>query len=60
MKRISKSKKRPLAVKLNSYEMKKLIIERAKIYNLSDYKINCDKLDKDQIVKKIIKIYESQ
>ena len=60
IKRIYKSKKRPLAMKFNSFQMKKLIIERAKIYNLSDYKINCDKLDKGQIIKKIIKIYESQ
>ena len=59
MKRINNSKKRPLAMKLNYFEMKKLIIKRAKIYNLSDYKINCDKLDKNQITKKIIKIYES-
>tara|TARA_Y100000590_G_scaffold177283_1_gene202452 strand:- start:1799 stop:2308 length:510 start_codon:yes stop_codon:yes gene_type:complete len=59
MKRIYNGKKRPLAMKLNSFKMKKLIIERAKIYNLSDYKINCDKLKKDQIVKKIIKIYEN-
>ena len=47
-------------MKFNSFQMKKLIIERAKIYNLSDYKINCDKLDKGQIIKKIMKIYESQ
>ena len=59
MKRINNSKKRPLAMKLNSFEMKNLIINRAKIYNLSDYKINCDKLDKNQILKKIIKLYEN-
>tara|TARA_B100000945_G_scaffold192124_1_gene154336 strand:- start:3320 stop:3832 length:513 start_codon:yes stop_codon:yes gene_type:complete len=60
MQRINNSKKRPLAMRLNSFEMKKLINERAKIYNLSDYKINCDKLDKQQIVKKIVKIYENK
>lgn len=59
MRRINNSKKRPLAMKLNSFEIKKLILKRSKIYNLSDYKINCDKLDKNQIVKKIVKIYES-
>ena len=46
-------------MKFNSFQMKKLIIERAKIYNLSDYKINCDKLKRSNN-KKIIKIYESQ
>ena len=59
IKRIINSKKRPLAMKLNSFEINELILKRSKIYKLSDYKINCDKLDKDQIVKKIIKIYEN-
>ena len=57
--RIKNSKKRPLAMKLNNLELQKLIINRSMIYNLSDYKINCDKLDKKQIVEKIIKIYEN-
>tara|TARA_Y100000590_G_scaffold452770_1_gene596497 strand:+ start:508 stop:1020 length:513 start_codon:yes stop_codon:yes gene_type:complete len=57
--RIKNSKKRPLAIKLNPSEMKKLIIERSKIYNSSKYKINCDNFDKNQILKKIIKIYEN-
>ncbi len=57
--RIKNSKKRPLAMKLNLSEIKKLIIERSKIYNSSKYKINCDKYNKYQIVEKIIKIYEN-
>ena len=57
--RIKNSKKRPLAFKLNASEIKKLISSRAKIYNLSDYKINCDKINKNEIVKKIIKFYEN-
>ena len=57
--RIKNSKKRPLAMKLNISELQKLIINRSTIYNLSDYKINCDKLDKKQIVEKIIKLYEN-
>ena len=57
--RIKNSKKRPLAMKLNNLELKKLIIKRSMMYNLSDYKINCDKLDKMQIVEKIIKLYEN-
>jgi len=57
--RIQNSKKRPLVLKLNNSELKKLIIERSKIYNLSDYKINCDKLQKSQIIKKIIYYYEN-
>ena len=60
IKRIYKSKKRPLAIGLNQYEIKKLITERSKIYNLSDYRINCDKFNKHQIVEKIIKIYDNK
>ena len=55
--RIKNSKKRPLTIKLNANELKKLIIERSKIYNSSDYKINCDKLNIEEITKKIIKFY---
>ena len=57
--RIKNSKKRPLAIKLSNLELQKLITKRSTIYNLSDYKINCDKLDKKQIVEKIINLYEN-
>ena len=57
--RIKNSKKRPLAIKLSNLELQNLIIKRSTVYNLSDYKINCDKLDKKQIIEKIINIYES-
>ena len=46
-------------MKLNIFELQKLILERSSMYNLSDYKINCDKLDKKQIVEKIINYYEN-
>tara|TARA_B100001250_G_C19034690_1_gene459043 strand:- start:23 stop:502 length:480 start_codon:yes stop_codon:yes gene_type:complete len=57
--RIKNSKKRPIAIKLNTFKLKKLIFERSKIYDSSDFKINCDKLDKIKIVNKIIKLYEN-
>jgi len=57
--RIKDTKKRPLAMKLSNLELDKLIIKRSTMYNLSDYKINCDKLDKKQIIEKIIKLYEN-
>ena len=56
--RIKFSKKRPVAMKLSDLELNRLINKRSTIYNLSDYKINCDKLDKNQIVEKIINFYE--
>tara|TARA_B100001123_G_C15221135_1_gene991294 strand:- start:784 stop:1296 length:513 start_codon:yes stop_codon:yes gene_type:complete len=57
--RINSSKKRPLAMKLTKSQLKTLIIERSKIYNTSNLKINCDNLDKNQIVDKIVKYYEN-
>ena len=57
--RIKNSKKRPLAIKLSKFELQKLMIKRSAIYNLSNYKINCDKLEKNQIVEKIIEFYEN-
>ena len=46
-------------MKLANLELHKLIVKRSTIYNLSDYKINCDKLDKRQIVENIINLYEN-
>ena len=57
--RIKNSKKRPLAMKLSNLELQNLIIKRSAMYNLSDYKINCDKLNMKQIVEKIINFYEN-
>ena len=58
--RISNSKKRPKLKNLNSKDILKLINSRVKIYLKADFKINCDNLNKFQIVKKILKIYESK
>jgi len=57
--RIKNSKKRPLAMNLSNLELQKLINKRSTMYNLSHYKITCDKLNKNQIVKKIIIFYEN-
>ena len=57
--RIKNSKKRPLAIKLDNLKLKSLIIKRSAMYNLSDYRIDCDKLNKKQIVEKIMNIYEN-
>tara|TARA_B100000963_G_scaffold108909_1_gene94748 strand:+ start:210 stop:722 length:513 start_codon:yes stop_codon:yes gene_type:complete len=59
IKRIKNNKKRPLVINLKINEIKKLIDERSKIYISSDYKINCDKFDKLEIVEKINNLYES-
>ena len=56
--RIKKNKKRPIVLKLSDYEIVKLIEFRAKTYSKAKFKINCYKLPKTEIVKKIIKLYE--
>ena len=56
--RIKRSKKRPIAFNSTENEIKQLISERSKIYSMSNYKINCEKFSKNEIVKKILDIYE--
>ena len=58
LKRIKDSKKRPLAFKSTDDEIKAIIKKRIKIYSKAQFKINCNKLTKAEIKKKIIKIYE--
>ena len=58
IKRIKNSKKRPLAFKLTDREIRTIIKNRSKIYSKAQFKINCNKLTKAEIVNKIIKIYE--
>ena len=60
-KRIKWNKKRPLLDKENSSKIiKKLFTERKDVYELADYKINCNRLTKNDIINKIISIYEKQ
>ena len=60
MKRIYLIKKRPLLNNNNREStLKEIYDQRKKIYNLANYKIDCNKKDKDLIVGEIIKIYES-
>jgi shikimate kinase len=58
IKRIKGSKKRPLAFKSTDQEIRSIIKDRTKIYSSAEFKINCNKLTKNEIIKKIIKIYE--
>ena len=58
LKRIKKSKKRPVAFNLNDSEILDLIQKRSKIYSKAQFKINCHKLKKTEIVNKILKTYE--
>ena len=57
--RIRKRNSRPVALALNNNELKNLIIKRSKYYSKAKYKINCQKLTRSEIVKKILNLYES-
>ena len=56
--RLIKSKKRPITYNLKRKDLINLIDNRSKIYSLSEFKVNCDKMNKNEIVKKILEIYE--
>ena len=57
--RIKNSKKRPLAFNSSENEIIDLINKRSNIYSKALYKIECDNLTKNEIVKEILKIYET-
>ncbi len=57
--RIKNSKKRPLAINSSKNKLIEIIKKRSIIYAKALYKINCENLTKQEIAKKIIKIYET-
>jgi len=57
--RIKNSKKRPLAFNSTENELIDLIKKRSNIYSKALYEIKCDKLSKSEIVKKVLKNYET-
>ena len=58
--RINKNNKRPIAKALNNKELKNLIIERSKVYDKADFKIDCENQSKSIIIRKILNLYESK
>tara|TARA_Y100000591_G_scaffold103944_1_gene88387 strand:+ start:219 stop:731 length:513 start_codon:yes stop_codon:yes gene_type:complete len=57
--RIKNSKKRPLAFNLSKSELIEIINKRSTIYAKALYKINCNNLTKQEIAKKVVKLYEA-
>tara|TARA_B100000902_G_C26678693_1_gene606714 strand:- start:43 stop:555 length:513 start_codon:yes stop_codon:yes gene_type:complete len=57
--RIKNSKKRPIAFNTSSEKLTDLIEKRSFFYSKALYEIKCDNLSKNEIAKKIIKIYEA-
>ena len=59
IKRLKKNSQRPLLKKENIDEtVKKIYFNRKKIYNEADYRIKCNSLKTEEIVKKILDLYE--
>ena len=54
--RIKKNNKRPVASNLSNNELKDLLIYRSKIYSKANYKIDCENMQKTEIVNKIIQL----
>ena len=60
IKRLEKKKKRPLLMKKNLSEtVKKIYLERKSTYNEANFKIKCEYLKADEIINKILKLYET-
>ena len=58
IKRIKNSKKRPLTINATDDELIDLIKKRNNIYSKALYEVKCDNLTKNEIVDRIIEIYE--
>ena len=54
--RIKKNNKRPVASNLSNNQLKDLLINRSKIYSKANYKIDCENMQKIEIVNKIIQL----
>jgi len=57
--RIKNSSKRPLVSNASDNEIMNLIKKRISIYSKALFEIKCDNLTKNQIVKKVLNIYET-
>ena len=59
IKRLSKTKKRPLLFKKNIKDtVSKIYLERKRTYSEADFRIRCNFLNPEAVVDKIIKLYE--
>ena len=56
--RIKKSKNRPLLKNMSEGNINRLFVKRKKIYEKAHFKINCENLSKNEIINKIINLYE--
>ena len=59
LQRIKNSRKRPLAINSTNNEIIDLIKKRSNIYSKALYEIRCDNLTKNEIVNRVVEIYET-
>ena len=59
IKRLKNVNKRPLLKKMNHKQIVNLNTERSKLYSKANYILECDNLNKNEIIKKIIQNYEN-
>ncbi len=59
IKRIKNNPKRPIAFEATNNELINLIKKRSKIYSKAIYHVDCDNLSKNNLLKKLISIYEN-
>ena len=60
VKRLNKTQKRPLLYKKDINDtIKKIYLKRKKIYNKADFRVKCSSLKSNEIVEKILKLYEN-
>ncbi len=57
--RIKNSAKRPLAYKSSDDKLIEIINKRSSLYSRALYEIKCDSLSKNEIVNKVLEIYET-
>ena len=59
IKRLKNVNKRPLLKEMNHKQIVNLNTERSKLYSKANYILECDNLNKNEIIKKIIQNYEN-
>jgi len=59
LERIKNSKKRPIAINSSDDQIIDLIQKRSNVYAEALFEIKCDNLTKNEVVNKIVEIYES-
>ena len=58
--RVKKNKRRPLALNLSSKDIAELYKKRVKFYKMSDFRVNCENKNKNEIIKKISKLIQNE